>query len=47
MTMRVEVDQNYSPNVWLMLEAEAKMEEGPQHEGETLMGVRIHDTGGE
>lgn len=35
--MRLDLEQNYSPNIWLVLEAAVKMEEEPRHAGKTLL----------
>lgn len=45
--MRVRFEQNYSPNIWLMLEAAARMEEDPQHAKETLLVLRLRIFGEE
>lgn len=43
--MLVDLEQNYSPNIWLMLEAAVKMEEDPQHAGKTLLISRLRTFG--
>lgn len=45
--MRLDLEQNYSPNIWLVLEAAVKMEEEPRHAGKTLLLLWLQTFGEE